>query len=985
MTNELSKEDLQTLAHHASYFSEGVSPTYRNAALPSWLELFAHLFEAMSAALQKATLQRLDIIEALANGATNAACAQTLLRDKSIIQGISDQAICDLKAVLTERILGVVGTGLTNLQEAYLAAYRTVPHAYDVCDPLEPPLAAFSSSLCEGGLRDFFLTNASLSRRITAIASNWQSMVDEFMLRFGADHKSLAIFLNSPSDLVISRISHFGSDSHNRGRVVLRVLFERGASIVYKPRSLAVDISWGRLLSWLSAHGAPPSTQVPNTIGRAGYGWTEFIHPQPCINLQEVKHFYTRAGSTLALLHFLRTTDMHSGNFVAVRDTPVLIDLETSLKGESAFPLHTPSSIVLDSRIAERAVLTTGFLPAEIEINGKFFEVGGLKLGPSTLPSDTQDPAFSVADGISEPMPEPPPYSETLGVPFLRDETPQYAGGYLEQVVNGYRQMMNFLLEIRPALLASASPLEQFSNVDLRIVLRPTMIYAALLKRTTSTAHAMTNRTAEAQLRILSELPRSRIQRPIGELLESEVTALRAHDVPCFYGHSNTTQIWECGDSDRKQQFFYKKPYASLVSWISEFSYMDLERGELLIRDSFSRNTRRSLTPTRTVALTQTYGGEGFLAQTALEVATHIGEELLKHRIKSDRRSSWFGPTQERAHLGIIQDDLYGGRAGIAVFLAALYKITNAERWREEAYSLTQEIADSMVATPGLSTPSTAWGIGASTKTSGVVYALALVAHLLRNQAMADSSKDIVQSATAFTSSFPKDILSGGAGTLLAFLAVFNRHGDERALDAALNIGHHLAIGVLSKAESDESMPRGFAHGFCGIGYALARAYFASGAGIFAEAAQLALISHAIPPECGSLGSQDLRWCSGTVGMALARIGSVKILPQTEVSRIDSILNEAQSFDSAAVDTLCCGRWGRIELLITASRLLSRPHLLTRAKAIAVAALNEHQIQRFELPGEPCFNPGFFNGLAGIGYQSLRLIDSELPSVALLE
>ena len=82
------------------------------------------------------------------------------------------------------------------------------------------------------------------------------------------------------------------------------------------------------------------------------------------------------------------------------------------------------------------------------------------------------------------------------------------------------------------------------------------------------------------------------------------------------------------------------------------------------------------------------------------------------------------------------------------------------------------------------------------------------------------------------------------------------------------------------------------------------------------------------------------------------------------------------------VDQLCCGNFGRIELLVTAARTLGRPELLRHARELAATA---GAGDGYGLHcGRELFNPALFQGLSGIGYELLRLARPEaVPSVLL--
>jgi lantibiotic modifying enzyme len=191
----------------------------------------------------------------------------------------------------------------------------------------------------------------------------------------------------------------------------------------------------------------------------------------------------------------------------------------------------------------------------------------------------------------------------------------------------------------------------------------------------------------------------------------------------------------------------------------------------------------------------------------------------------------------------------------------------------------------------------------------------------------------------------------------------------------------------------------GFSHGAAGIAYALLRLYEITGEAKFVEAAEegVAYEAHIFSVEAGNwpdLLAADgpsylVRWCHGAAGIALARLGGLGVLDTPQIRRdIEVATVTTQRFGLDGIDHLCCGNLGRVEALLEAGRSLSRPDLLTSARARAAQIVaRAQQTGSFALHAalpEGMHCPGFFQGTSGIGYELLRLAYPEvLPSVLL--
>jgi lantibiotic modifying enzyme len=130
-------------------------------------------------------------------------------------------------------------------------------------------------------------------------------------------------------------------------------------------------------------------------------------------------------------------------------------------------------------------------------------------------------------------------------------------------------------------------------------------------------------------------------------------------------------------------------------------------------------------------------------------------------------------------------------------------------------------------------------------------------------------------------------------------------------------------------------------------------------------------------------------WCHGAPGIGLARLGTLNILDTPQIrSDLQVALQTTQAYALAPLDNLCCGNYGRIELLVAASQRLQQPQLLKvarqRASALVQRATRHGGFRVLAQLPRQAFNPGLFQGYAGIGYQLLRVaFPEQVPSVLL--
>jgi lantibiotic modifying enzyme len=133
-------------------------------------------------------------------------------------------------------------------------------------------------------------------------------------------------------------------------------------------------------------------------------------------------------------------------------------------------------------------------------------------------------------------------------------------------------------------------------------------------------------------------------------------------------------------------------------------------------------------------------------------------------------------------------------------------------------------------------------------------------------------------------------------------------------------------------------------------------------------------------------------WCHGAPGIALARALAPPLLADPGVAvEIAAAMNQTLSAPESPLDHLCCGNLGRADVALTVGlRTGTQPWVdrgVAMTRAVAARVLSQGRLgmrgRGFQL-GAPV--PGFFQGLAGIGYQLLRASSPAiLPSVLAFE
>jgi type 2 lantibiotic biosynthesis protein LanM len=771
------------------------------------------------------------------------------------------------------------------------------------------------------------------------------------------------------------------SDPHRGLRSVKILEFASGERLVYKPKELGVDAAWSALLDWVSARSTL-DLRAPRVFDRGDYGWVEYVPYVPIEDEQGIQRFYRRSGSLLAILYAIRGTDCHFENVIAHGEYPVLVDTETLFQPN----LH----LGLGTFMADEQKLTvagTGFLPSrDTSTRGEVVFSGGL--------DDTA--AMSTASRLSwrDVNTDSMTFGQRDRIEFSSSNVPQYRGqglsalDYVEDVVEGFSETYSLLMRHRDELLSSGGPLARASWVNVRFLLRNTRVYSILLR--CAVLPRFLHRESDYTQRIHQLLTRAGscgFPEASAAIEAAEAAALASLDVPMFTARTDSTSLF--ADAATEIAGVIALPgYDAVANHIRQLNTQDLAAQAALIRASFDiyRKPGSANHPGHWREMDWSRG-------RFEEEARHVADSLLQ-RAQRDPAGDldWSDGAEPLGH------DLWDGRCGVALFLAALFRLTGESCYIKDTLAALRKTRRALRAADSV------WEtIGAGSGLGSVIYALARTGEWLDDP---DVSADARLAArfvdmAAIQSDHHLDVMQGAAGCILGLLAI---NETEKALACAEHILNQQRPQAEGGAAWEGNAPKpvtGFAHGAAGIAYALLRLYARRPEERLLQAAHLAIEYERANYSAVDGNWLDVRalcntsrprfahgWCHGAPGIGLARVGSLDVLGSSFLrGEIDAALDSVESFVPPA-DSLCCGKLASIELMLCAESKFGRSGLYDRACRRAAAMLDRTRSRRngYASRSETLTHPGLFAGLSGLGYQLLRLAHPDrVPAVLLWE
>jgi type 2 lantibiotic biosynthesis protein LanM len=359
--------------------------------------------------------------------------------------------------------------------------------------------------MCQGGLGALLLEYSVLARLLATACDCWVEANVEFVQRLLADWSALEQMFGSNKSLEqVTEILPALSDAHAGRRSAMALTFDDSIRVVYKPRSVGIEQALYELLNWCNEHGTSPDLPLlkffcPRLLERSGYGWMEFIAPEPCQDQQALLRYWQRAGMLLCLVYILGGRECFFDHMIAHGEHPVLVDASALLQ-----PLPNPDPELEQqgylgqefSSALDTGLLTTWQVSSSAPPNGRSgLDISGLGLeytldglmqangrkrgqgGERAQGIGTMRSSSSLKYGALKPRRMWHIASASdLAEPIQRAEVP-------DALCAGFQRMYRILQQRREVLLSAAGPLEALKTQVVRIVYRNRQSYERLLSQ----------------------------------------------------------------------------------------------------------------------------------------------------------------------------------------------------------------------------------------------------------------------------------------------------------------------------------------------------------------------------------------------------------------------------------------------------------------------------------------------------------------------
>ena len=414
-----------------------------------------------------------------------------------------------------------------------------------------------------------------------------------------------------------------------------------------------------------------------------------------------------------------------------------------------------------------------------------------------------------------------------------------------------------------------------------------------------------------------------------------------------------------------------------------------------------------------------------------LSAAERIADRLVASARWQGDQCTWTGAEtrrQERNSDNLVGPTLYGGTAGISLFLAELFRFVPKGVYRRAALG---GLRNALL--HGNRLPAVAFGYHSGR--TGIGHAGVRIARLLACDAVLGDVSALLQPLLGNESrDAGLDVIAGAAGAIPALLQLGRDLDRPELRDSAQRLGEHLIDRAVHESSgwswpTTRPPPRrnlcGYAHGAAGISCSLLELYAETGRGHYRFAAEQgflyerqfysaerrnwpdlrhqALTDILFQDRLEELRSQLLQgeppptapvtymtaWCHGAPGIALSRLRAWQLTGDSNYreeaeNALDGTL---ASLDDMRNFSLCHGVAGNCDALLTAAAVLGRADLRDRGEARALQGVIKFEHSGAGWPsgakgGQA--DPGLLLGDAGVGLFLLRLVSPDVPSPLLV-
>lgn len=817
-----------------------------------------------------------------------------------------------------------------------------------------------------------FFCDYPVLTRLCAETIQFQLTNFKEMVQAIAESKSeLAKVFQINAPIKITKIKMGAGDSHDKGKTVAILTFNKDIELVFKPKNLTIGLRFDRFIQEIKQLDERFAFYLTTKIVKETYTFEERLEYSTCKTEEEIREYYRQFGQTIALVYLLNGNDFHLENVLAFGKYPVLIDLETIIQNHFPMPDRHNAMVKVMQKNVESVVMS-GLVPiylfeekVEADVDGasKGIQLSALSGGEQKLPYkvlklinfDSDDMQFVYQEHMTD---------GAENIPMLNGNKVDFVP-YIDEIITGFKEFSDFARKHKEVLAKLA--MEVFSDVLVRNVIKTTQSYGDLLSYSTHPSCMMDYIEREKLFENLWMHNYSN-SGPV----PYEVRDMLQNDIPIFFNPTNSRDLVASQGEVIKEM--YEQTAIELEEQrLKHFSEKEENQQLDYLKTSFGRYHSMDL-QTQAVEAKEHQRGQLFL-----DSGIAVGEAILSEAFIGEASIAWKDieeTSPDNYMVGVMNENFYDGITGMYLFFSELYFMTKEDRFKT-AYQLAErhimkldeEYVESISAFYG---------------SFSAVYPLLYTFSYTKESRLLEVAESIAQKYIDqydYKLNNSYDWNGGIASIIKGYTHLYQITKKESYL--------LFAKQLLSDLDLSKVKQGGFAHGYSGIIYAANSVLKIDKE----DTVALAKIKECLEKERQTFDPQqegwlDLRamppmvndlWCYGATGIGMAYLDLAlsgfednKLIQEIQIAANRLLAQEKID------DCLCHGTFGDLEFLVAFSKTVYATKEQKEKIKKRIDETKEKAAKGFYtfegLPTIP--KQGLFTGFAGIGHQLLRLHDS---------
>ncbi|WP_281198502.1 type 2 lanthipeptide synthetase LanM [Staphylococcus felis] len=787
----------------------------------------------------------------------------------------------------------------------------------------------------------FFEKYPVLLRKIANVFLNFNNNIIELLDNLKSDYNALCHFFEK--DLGnLNNIKFSAGDSHNSGKSVSILNFEN-VTLIYKPKNLEINLAFENLTKKINEIAKNNILKSPKTLVKEEYSYEEYITYNICQNTKDLEKYYFNFGVLSSVLYYLNANDIHFENIICHQNKPVVVDLETLLQ-QPWSSRKQPNSVRNILNKSFHRISRTSLFPNEEVSFGKDTNFG---IDMSALTGKFKENAIQgsrIVNKNTDFIKYEPALLDFQGAKNMPydDKKKNYYKEFYNDLLNGFSKGSEILKVLAQNFNENFS---EFTNKKLRVIVRNTSQYDNIRNHLN---HPDLLENMLDQEKLLENLWGLNVENKV--IVKSEYEQLLNGDIPVFFIDSDSNDLYDTLGNKIKEAYEHS-PFEYFERYIkNNLTTKDIRAQKQLIylhSPNFYEDKTNELKHRKTPKSKYKFD---FLEESKL-----IGENIISSAINKDDGYDWIIPVnviEDNWSTKIMGHNIYDGKAGIFLYFASLKSFYKNRNFEHIYDALCQDIVE----IENIDYKN----LGLTNENLGYFYALSIVndygTNNLKFRKHIKSILVLLEKKDDF-SDVNLDYINGIFPLLNALYRYFKKFNDRRYLNVALKIWEDIQDEILKR-----NWKKSFGHGILGCYYTF---------DLFKDYMSKNIYEKVMPyllKKINELESfQKVTWCNGQLGEYIIGITS-----QSLKCNIDELGLKDES--------LCHGTMGIIDYLLNINDIERAKRNLN---SIIAESKDYGSYKTYDL--ELWKDVSLYTGLAGIGYQLLRLqYPNEVKSILMI-